>query len=225
MVHGTTYSVRYIIKLKTAIDYYDVLLPICSANRKMFEINYANRSDKTEPLLVVFGESDLGKRFNEKPNIREYYKLMSSIEYSGTKNAEEYEYEKANIKYWQAHMYSSCLKIVTNPKIIPDKIYSDEEIIELKAKGNEIVTKVNKLSHNCDEYWNLRQELDKIKHIIKINPIFNPDTKQEIIDLEHELSTIELTEEEKLILERVKSNPHIAENIEAEGFQLYSYCW
>ena len=42
MVHGTTYTVRYVIKLSKEIDYYDILLPICSANRKMFELIHQN---------------------------------------------------------------------------------------------------------------------------------------------------------------------------------------
>jgi hypothetical protein len=221
MVHGTTYTVRYVIKLKNSIDYYDILLPICSANKKMFEL--INNNEET--LLVVFGEKDLKKRFDQKPNIEEYHRLMISVNRYGIKSKEENEYEKANMKYWHAHMYSSCVKFNVNNKFIPEKVYSDEEITELRAKGNEIVTKLNKLSYNADEHWDLESELNKIKYIIKINPIFNPNTKQEIIDLESELSTIELTDEEKIILENVKSNTHIAENIESEGFQLHSYYW
>jgi hypothetical protein len=221
MVHGTTYTVRYIIKLKNPIDYYDVLLPICSANRKMFEL--INQNNQT--LLVVFGEKDLDKRFDSKPNIREYYKVMSSTEYTGPKDKEEIEYENANIKYWQAHMYSSRVKILVDNNFIPDKVYSDEEINELKIKGNEIIKKLNTLSNRSEEYWNLESELDKIKFIIKLNPIFNSSTKDEIIELEKELSTIELTDEEKMILEKVKLDPNISSNIEAEGFQLYSYIW
>lgn len=223
MVHGTTYTVRYIIKLKNHIDYYDDLLPICSANRKMFKLINHNH----QYLLIVFDENDLGKRFDSKPNIREYHNIMSSIEYSGTKNSEEINYERENINYWQAYMYSSKVKILVDNNFIPDKVYSDEEITELKAKGNEIIKKLNALLQcsYSDEYWNLEDELEKIKFIIKRNPIFSPNTKNEIIELENELSTIELTEEEKLILEKVKSDPKIAENIEVEGFQLYSYNW
>jgi hypothetical protein len=221
MVHGTTYTVRYVIKLKNPIDYFDVLLPICSANRKMFEL--INKNNQT--LLVVFGEKDLDKRFNSKPNVREYYELISSIEYSGTKTKEGIEYERKNIKYWQAHMYSSRLKLLVDDKFIPDKVYSDEEITKLKAKGNEIINKLNALSHNSNEYWDLESELHNIEYIIKSNPIFSPTTKDEIIEFEKELSTIELTDDEKIILEKVKSDPNISSNIEAEGFQLYSYFW
>ena len=133
MVHGTTYTVRYVIKLKKEIDYYDILLPICSANRKMFELIYQNE-DHEQPLLVVFGEKDLNERFKLKTNTEKYYKVLSHMEYSGAKTDDEINYESTNIKYWQAFMYSLNLKIFVKNNFIPYKIYSDKEIIKLNEK-------------------------------------------------------------------------------------------
>ena len=220
MVNGITFTVRYVIRLKTNIDYYDVLLPICSVNRKMFELIVLNG----QPLLVIFGEKDLHPRFINNPMNREYTKLMYSINDVGDKELTDLKYEKDNIKYWQAFLYSSRLKIWVNEQFIPDKIYNENEIMELKEKGNNLLETRRILGYD-DKYWEVSQEITRIKHIIKINPIFSPNTKQEIISLEREISTIELTEEELKILERVKLSPQIADNILAEGFQLYECHW
>ena len=234
MVHGTTYTVRYLLKLKNPIDYYDDLLPICMANRKMFEL----LDDKT---IVVLGEKDLGKRFDNNPLARQFYEAISNIEYSGSKTKEEREFDDKNRKYFHALIYSSELKIINKSNYDTTKIYSLEELNAMKQRHNEI-NKIfysnNKLTDKEDK--ELMEEMGKIGKNLRYGPIFCPETSQEIIDIERELTDIELTEEEKQLIERVKSmllvksaetdltaepTEPTESNVEAEGFQLFSYFW
>ena len=67
-------------------------------------------------------------------------------------------------------MYSLNLKIFVKNNFIPDKIYSDEEIIELKEKANNIIEKINNFqlsssTNNTNEYWNFQDELKNIRNI------------------------------------------------------------
>lgn len=206
MVHGTTYSVRYIIELNNEIDYYNDLLPICIENRKMFQI--IRQHKKT--VLIIFDTNDLHERFAKQS--RQCIESLNHFEYDSSK--EEF------VKYWQAFMYSCYVKIVVNDTFQAQTIYSQEEINELQIKSNDLITK---LSHNDDSM--LRYQLKEIQYKIRINSVLNPNENQEIIQLETELSTIELTDEEQSLLHRVKLHPVLLNNIKAEGFQLFSYDW
>ena len=83
MVHGTTFSIRYVIVLKTPIDYYDHLLPLRIENRKMFELI------QTHPnTLVVFGEYDLKQRFESKQISQEFEEALTDYSYCSYNNSE-----------------------------------------------------------------------------------------------------------------------------------------
>lgn len=220
MVHGTNYQIRYIIHLKNQIDLYDDFLPICIAERNMFEI----LDNKT---IVIFNHKDLYERYYSNEIAKTFESKLSTV-YYGKKTKTQLEEEAQNLKYYYALLYSSELKIINKNNYNTTKIYTLDEITEFHNRIQEI----NKIQygpnqHNLteDEIKQLLTEKNKIYEIIRNNPIFEPSTGPEIIDIERQLTNIELTNEEKEMIERIKSNECIKSNIEAEGFQLYSYNW
>lgn len=221
MVHGTTYTIRYLLRLKNPIDYYDDLLPICIANRKMFKL----LDDRT---IIIFDEKDLGKRFDNKPLSIEYAKAINN----------ELDEDINNKKYFHAYVYSSEIKIVNNTNYDTTKIYTKEEFNVMKLRHKEI-DKLFWANNNLtdEDLKQLEQELRDISNILRYAPIFDHITGPEISEIERQLTNIELTDEEKKIIERVKSASCIKStisdsntqlgisNVEGEGFQLYSYKW
>jgi hypothetical protein len=221
MVHGINRNIRYLIHLKNQIDLYDDFLPICIAERKMFEI----LDNKT---IVVLNHSDLYKRYYSNEIAKTFESKLEKT-YYGKKTKAELEEEALNLKYHYALLYSSELKIINKNNYDTTKIYTLDEIKEFQNRIQEINKTLygpNKQQNlNEEDIDNLNTEKNELQDIIKYNPLFEPSTGPEIIDIEKQLTNIELTHEEKEMIERIKSNPCIKSNIEAEGFQLYSHHW
>lgn len=206
MVHGTTLTVRYLIKLSKPIDYYDQFLPICISERKMFKL-------LDNDVIEILCENELWERFDCLESTQSFYEFCGSLLHYDTNKTDEVM--KKRIKYNRAFIYSSELKIINKNNYNVDKFYSEEEIAELNARLNELKERM--------EYG---EEAKNICNIIKYNPILCPGAySDEILALEANGTNIELREDEKALIERVKSNSIISEFIEKEGFQMYSYNW
>jgi AAA+ ATPase superfamily predicted ATPase len=106
--------------------------------------------------------------------------------------------------------------------------FSQTQIQQAEQRITELTNKYNE-----DEYWtkytseerkNFNTEKSILNELIITQRIIsNPDYFTEIKQIYNELTNIELTEEEKQIIDKVLTHPKLEGNISNHGFNLIDY--
>jgi hypothetical protein len=201
MVHGTNYGVQYIIKLNKEIDLYDDLLPICSHVRTMLKI-------LPDQKICILHYNTLDKRFREN---EESKKLISSLfsEYSSIR--ERNDTNKDLFIYLDVYNYSKFVKDKKN--LTP---LSKQEILNIESMYKKLLDSEIYLKEIDDEIIRLK-DLLKIQYIISDNEYY-----QKIIEIEKNITNIQLTKEEELLIDIVIKHPKLEGLIEYSHFELMS---
>ncbi len=194
MVHGLIYSIQYEIHLTQRLDLFDQVLPLCIKTRKMIEYQEKNGIYK----LVILNYNDLLKRFEVNPLAKKYIEEMYGSEYNNL-NTKNSELPKSN----NVLVYSMHIKNNTvNPM-------SDDEF-------NQLVEKIKEL----DESGQWSEDFNKMYKFKQIQEIVRDQTFNMIVEMEKELTKIELTPEEINIVNTIKSDEIIAPLIKSASINL-----
>ena len=222
MVHGNNYGIEYVIFLEKPIDYFDDFLPICIDTRKMFKLDKVRRNSVFYKLVII-NNSDLDNRFAKREHIQKYMRSLDYISYNHLKDRTTHPEE---FKYYDVKMYNKYIKYSDDIESLP--VFSQTQLEQLEQKMNELTNKYNE-----DDYWEKytseerknfdieRQLLNEVLIIQRI--IKDPDYFTEIKKIYDELTNIELTEEEKQIINKVLTHPNLEGNISNHGFNLIDY--
>jgi acyl carrier protein phosphodiesterase len=222
MVHGNNYGIEYVIFLEKPIDYFDDFLPICIDTRKMFKLDKVRRNSDFYKLVII-NDHELDKRFSQREHIQKYMRSLDYISYNHLKDRTTHPEE---FKYYDVKMYNKYIKYSDDIESLP--VFSQTQLEQLEQKMNELSNKYNE-----DDYWEKytseerknfdieRQLLNEVLTIQRI--ISNSDYFTEIKKIYDELTNIELTEEEKQIINKVLTHPKLEGNISNHGFNLIDY--
>jgi hypothetical protein len=219
MVHGNNYGIEYVIFLEKPIDLFDVVLPICIDTRKMIKLEKVRRNSDSYKLVII-NHNELDKRFSQREYIHKYIRSLDYISYNHLKDRTTHPEE---FKYYDVKMYNKYIKYSDDIETLPafSQTQLEQKITELTKKYNE------------DNYWEKytseerknfdieRQLLNEVLTIQRI--ISNSDYFTEIKKIYDELTNIELTEEEKQIINKVLTHPNLEGNISNHGFNLFDY--
>jgi len=198
MVHGTNYGVQYIIKLNKDIDLYDELLPICSSVRTMIKI-------LPEQKICILPYSTLDKRFSENEYSKILVSSLNSIEYNTI--CERNDINKDLFIYLDVYNYSKFVKDKKNLKPL-----SKQEILDIELMYKKLL--------NDETYF---KDVYKLKDLLKIQYIISDrEYYQKIIEIEKNITNIQLTKEEELLIDTVMKHPKLEGLIEYSHFELVS---
>jgi hypothetical protein len=222
MVHGNFYGIEYVIFLEKPIDTFDELLPICMKTRKMLKLEKVSR-DSDSYKLVIINNNQLEKRFAKREHIQKYIQNNDNITYDYLKD--RIVHPEA-FKYYDVKMYNKYIKYSEDIANLP--AFSQTHVENLEQKFTELTNKYKE-----DNYWEKytseeRQNFDIERRILNDvlivqRIISNPDYFTEIKQIYNELTNIELTEEEKLLINTVLTHPNLEGCISNHGFNLIDY--
>ena len=201
MVHGTNYGVQYIIKLNKDIDLYDDLLPICSSVRSMIKI-IPNQK------ICILPYNTLDKRFGE--NVYST-KLISSLFSEYRSFRERNDANKDLFIYLDIYNYSKFVKDEKNLTPLSKQEILDIELMYKKLLNDETYSK------------DVHDNIIKLTDLLKIQYIISDsDYYQKIIEMEKNITNIQLTEQEKILIDTVMKHPKLEGLIEYSHFELVS---
>ena len=205
MVHGNYYGVQYEIYLSKKLDLFNDVLPICIDVRKMISLEKIDKNSDGYKLVII-PYKELDKRFEKRELFDKYVRSLDEISYDrGVTRKTHPEL----FKYYDVKIYSQHVK-------------HSEEIEPFTAEMfQKLENKVEELTNKCysDDYWEKysseeRQKIDSERNflmgVLKVQRIIqNKDYFEEIKKIERELTDIELTDEEKELINKVLSDVKI----------------
>jgi len=220
MVHGTNYGIQYIIKLNKDIDLYDDLLPICSSVRTMIKI-------LPEQKICILPYSTLDKRFGENEYSKILVSSLNSIKSSTIRERNDINKYLQNITgtlvyadpYIMEQMRNNlfiCLDVYNYSKFVKDEKnlipLSEQEILDMELMYKKLL--------DAEIYW---KDIYKLTELLKIQYIISDsDYYQKIIEIEKNITNIQLTKEEELLIDTVMKHPKLEGLIEYSHFELVS---
>lgn len=190
MVHGTGYSIKYQIVLTKPLDLYDHVLPICIELRSMLEL------DPLDPTkLTVLGSQALSSRFRSNYLAQ---KFVSDPD---------------------VQIYSELIA----SQIVSDQVLEPAQLEPIK----KIYSKLKEESEE-PEFWSgnpisVQKRLDKEKarQIIMSQDLISDQVRySHAQNLYNQICQIELTNQEKELIEQVKSHPAINPIIKCCGYSI-----
>lgn len=213
MVHGNFYGIQYEIHLSKSLDLYDDILPICSQVRSM--LTY----DEQKQKIIVIDYKKFNKRFESKPLALKYASSLDTAAYNKTYVNELPEDKVKEInEFKDVRTYSNLIKHKDSDLIKP---LDPKAFLELKARYDELNIKAKEvefwLNSNKDQYI----ELSKLDSIIQIQSIVaDSEYLKKITNLEQELCTIELEQNETDLIKLIESHPKLEGIISYSGINL-----
>ena len=191
MVHCYYYGAQYEIYLNKQIDFYNDVLPIWMFARERIELVKIN--DKQSKLIII-PCNKLYERFQKLKHAENY--ILDNI-----RNNEN----KEKSKYYHVKKYKDYIKHNKSlPNPISSKELEDLEESYRKSEMNEDFSELNRLFERL-----------MIQRIISNNEFF-----KEIVNIEKSLTDIELTDEEKDLINWVIVHPKLKGLIDFHGFNL-----
>ena len=213
MVHGNYYGVQYEIYLNKELDLFNDILPICIDVRKMISLEKHSNQYK----LVIIPYRELDERFEKREHVRKYMGSLDEISYDHRKTRKTHP---DLFKYYDVKIYKNSLKYYKFPEP-----YTQEELKECEKCFDDLLD-----IYNSEDFWDKyssdeRNEFNKkqitLRETLNIQRIIsNPEYFEEIKEIERELTDIELTEEEKELVQKVLSHPKLEGAIEFNGINL-----
>ena len=190
MVHGTGYSIKYQIVLTKPLDLYDHVLPICIELRSMLEF------DPSDPYkLIVLSSQALSSRFKSNHLAQ---KFVSDPD---------------------VQIYSELIA----SQIVSDQVLEPAQLESIK----KIYSKLKDESEE-PEFWSRnpisvqkRLDIEKARQIIVSQDLISNQVRYiRAQDLYNQICQIELTDQEKELIEQVKAHPAINPIIKCCGYSI-----
>lgn len=216
MVHGTDLLVRYVLVSKRPIDKYSHLMDIMKNCRH--DLTLTGNGKK----IIVFDGYELRKRFDKLPSSRH---ILENVVFEYV-NLSDFDTPRGSFEPcdWSPKLQKTSGDIHGWFDIF---LYSTRKFSmhEDMAKFNEdewrrLSTEVEK--DPLGDVRKARDEMTKTARLIHMHK--NPEYLAKIQELDAAM-TAPLTEEEQSVLERVRSAPELRDNIQAEGFEMYTYSY
>lgn len=222
MVHETYYGTQYVLTLNRVLDYYNDVLPLCTKFRTKFDLVNVDKVLNTCQLRVLFCES-LDTRFDKNLLAIEWARSCDELNHHyGLKRETHFSL----YKYKDVLTYSRCIK---HKNVVPftkaqyaEAVYAKAQYA--KAQYAEAVLEYETLtdSNDCVAADFRRQcELENMVEIQRI--VAHPAYYQEVMVLENGIATIELTEAEQTLVNRVQNEPVIQACLLNAGLDLISF--
>jgi hypothetical protein len=203
MVHGTNYGIHFVVRFLQPMDTFDDFLPLCISLRKMLR-----QVDSTKVCILEASalERRLGADFSKYVEAQSLLKRESRI----TRDIDKFQTE---YMYYDAYVYSTQMKSRSIARV------SEEEFHSMKARLCEFNKKLMEFDSHIT-----KADMEEFQRLIKTYEIqlilYNSAYLQKIVELEGQLTDICLTDEEKQMIDAVKSNPLLEGKIESYGFEL-----
>ena len=203
MVHGTNYGIQFVVRFLQPMDTFDDFLPLCISLRKMLR-----QVDSTKVCILEASalERRLGADFSKYVEAQSLLRRESRI----TRDIDKFQTE---YMYYDAYVYSTQIKGHNIERI------SEEEFHSMKARLCELNNKLMEYDSHIT-----KTDMEEFQRLIKTYEIqsilYNSAYLQKIVELEGQLTDICLTDEEKQMIDAVKSNPLLEGKIESYGFEL-----
>lgn len=215
MVHGNYYGVQYEIYLNKELDLFDDILPICIGVRKMISLERISK-DSNKYKLVIIPCREFDGRFEKKEHARKYMNSLDSIRYNHKLTRKT---NPEDFVYYDVKNYETCIKHL---KV---ETYTEEMIENLEIKLQDLISKFNEIDYwnkySIEEIHNFDLERSAIMDALKVQRIIrNKEYFDEIKQIEHELTDIELTDAEKELIQKVLSHPKLNGVIQFHGINL-----
>lgn len=208
MVHGDYFGINYFIYLTKPLDFFDDVLPICSSSRHMLTLINPTK-------ISIFKSTNFDKRLNAEEFssfISSFYELQSRC--YGTTNA-----LKNRHLFPEMYLYNDVLLYSNTLK--GKSLISNEELDIMKTRYNELVNNRNDDNYDINMYKLFSDELKSLHHNIEIQTILgDAEYLQKVIDMETNLTTISLTEEEIRTIKSIESHATLHEIILTSGFEI-----
>jgi hypothetical protein len=205
MVNGTNYGIHFVVRFLQPMDTFDDFLPLCISLRKMLR-----QVDST--TVCILEAPSLDARVGGCEEFSKYVEAQFLLRRESriTRDIEKFQTE---YMYYDVYVYSTRMK---GRSLV---IITEEEFLAMKARLCEI----NKKLMDFD-YTITKAEMDEFQQLIKMYEIqsilCNPAYLQKIVEVEGRLTDICLTDEEKQMIDVVKSHPLLEGKIESYGFEL-----
>lgn len=219
-------GIQYEIYLDKPVDFYNDILPIWIEVRERIELKpviislMTNFTMENITKLIVLEESKLYDRFKICVYANEY---LQNYHDSGCYTGSESDKKNLDkIKYNDVKYYNTFIK---NNKNLPNPITPYEFFI-LENKLNELE---KKLDNNFDgielldqnEYIEIKNEFDNLLPVYRLQRIIAlPEYFEEIKSIDYSLTNIELTQDEKTLIDKIINHPNIKNSIHSHGFHL-----
>lgn len=204
MVHGYDVELQYEIFLKHSLDYFDDVLPICIEVRELIKLE-KQKCYEDKWKLVLYSNDKLKKHCENNEKIKKHKSLLINILYNPPKRGESSEEQYL---YNDVLIYKNKIKHNTSWKILSDEEF--ENVVKQK--------KILKSSYDNDENmvsWSKYVELCGIHEIQKI--VKNTEYFHRIVEIEKEMTNVELPEDYIETIQKVLSHPTLVGNVEWHG--------
>lgn len=216
MVHGIYYGVQYEIYLNKELDLFDDILPICSDVRKMISLEKINKNSNYYKLVII-PYQDLDNRFVKREHSSKYGDSLASYHQINRRT------NPSNFNYYDVKIYTDYIKHSEVPEPYTEEKL--ENILEVENRLEELLSKQDEDdywdNYSSDEITKFNTEIRILTEELKVQRIVrNKEYFDKIIEIEHELTHIELTDGEKDIINRVIAHPKLEGAIKYHGFNL-----
>lgn len=192
---GWFIGIEYVIRLKSSMDYYNDVLPICTQLRRMVEY----KQDTNE--LIVYNWADFRSRFENIDSCKKYWANICQCE------CEHSEKKAKEIAFYHHVLHWSLMQKNLRADVTP---LSKEEWEKVQEDWR-VLTASNYDPIKENELRNIYLEQSIIQ---------DPEYLEKVKCMERELTGIELTQEEMGEISLILSNPLIRENVLTHGIFL-----
>lgn len=217
MVHGTDYGVQYEIYLNKELDLYNDILSICIDLRKMIKFEKIDKySDQYK--LVIIPYSELDKRLSKNNQVYEYINCVNKITTNGYRILRRDHPEI--YKYYDVYFYKKNIKHMefVEPYTKEEFELCEQQLDELRDISLSADFYLNYSDEQMKKISHKKYDLEKIVNIQRI--ISNSKYFEEIKSIEQDLTNIEITDEEKELVDKVLKHPKLEGSIKWYGINL-----
>jgi hypothetical protein len=226
MVHGNACGLQYEIHLTKPLDFFQDVIPIWTATRTRIE--YKEYDGKF--VLIVLSPHQLEIRSSNLHLIREYFsgifepieRMMPSSELRAIAGELGGAFKWHDVKLYKTHLKHNANmkpfrefikelhKKPNHPKAICENRYY--ELLNQARFGWHSIT--------MEEH----EELNLLTHEINIHRLLSNSTYfEEIVELEKQLTTIDLTDKEEKLIAMILNHPTIEELVKWHGISLVEW--
>jgi len=218
MVHGNYYGIHYVVTLNKPIDYYDDLLPLCSAVRSKLSFY------KDDPRKIcILAQNEFT---NELPTSKEGLKLVDAL----NKIYFNFITSKQRPEFYELFLYYDVFLYSEQIKHHGIHAVSKETFLEMEEKINSLSKKnIEYGLYGKDEMLlteKEEKEFDDLKIIVNLQRILqDPDYFTKVIEIENNITNIELKEEQKRRIDIILNHPKLKDNVKKYGFEIMMECY
>lgn len=222
MVHGINFGIQYVVQLSDVkYDYYNDILPLCTKLRYMVTYN-----KELNQLILFNKEWENKKRIKNYALFSDFVNNMLAYEYNREikyKNIKEL-FDIGNCVEVIIYYYSTHLK---NNGIRKDiSRFSNDEWLAINKRNGEINEIIkNKLNYISQDILAERNEIFNWINLYNFYIDIDEESRNEIIKKENDLVDVQLTDEEKEIIDIIHNYPLFEGKIKFEGNILFkNFC-